>query len=132
MPAKGLLSRSSETPAAAIVRRECRWYSRRFLQSGEERVGGVERPLEMTAETVWSEVSDRLRDALNENTYSTWFADVEAAPLDGDEFALVAPNDFTREWIEGHFLGLIQAAVRDSVGEELPVRISVRETERPR
>ena len=31
---------------------------------------------------------------------------------------LSVPNDFTREWIEGHFLDLIGAAVRDATGAE--------------
>ena len=30
--------------------------------------------------------------------------------LDTDAFQIVVGNDFTREWIEGHFLGLIKAA----------------------
>jgi chromosomal replication initiator protein len=37
------------------------------------------------------------------------------------------PNDFTREWIEAHFLGLVQAAVREITGDERPVRLHVRE-----
>ena len=31
---------------------------------------------------------------------------------------LSVPNDFTRDWIEGHFLDLIGAAVRDAIGDE--------------
>ena len=34
--------------------------------------------------------------------------------LTDDAFVLVAPNNFTREWIEGHFLDLIRAIVRDA------------------
>src|SRR6266699_3871156 len=33
------------------------------------------------------------------------------------EFVLGVPNDFTREWIEGHFLGLIEAALAEVAGE---------------
>ena len=32
-------------------------------------------------------------------------------------FSLV-PNDFTRDWIEGHFRGLLEAIVRDALGGE--------------
>jgi chromosomal replication initiation ATPase DnaA len=35
------------------------------------------------------------------------------------------PNDFAREWIEGHFLGLIKAAVKDSIGHERRVSLRV-------
>ena len=70
----------------------------------------MEHQIELTAESLWDEVSSRLRGALNEATFSTWFGDAAGASLSDDAFALAVPNDFTREWIEGHFLGLIRAA----------------------
>src|SRR6266536_2776981 len=89
--------------------------------------GGVERPIELTAESLWNEVAGRLKGALNETTYRTWFAEAEGADLSDDAFVLGVPNDFTREWIEGHFLGLIGAAVRDVTGQERRVALSVTE-----
>jgi chromosomal replication initiator protein len=87
----------------------------------------VDRPIELTAESLWSEVAGRLKGALNETTYRTWFAEAEGAELSDDTFVLGVPNDFTREWIEGHFLGLIGAAVRDVTGQERRVALSVTE-----
>jgi len=84
----------------------------------------VEKPIELTAEGVWNEISGRLREALNENTFSTWFAQVDAAEITDDEFVLTVPNDFTREWIEGHFLGLISAALAEVAGERV-VRLQI-------
>jgi len=87
----------------------------------------VEPSIELTAEGLWSEVSGRLRGALNETTYRTWFDHVEGLDLNDDEFVLAVPNDFTRDWIEGHFIGLIRAAVGDATGQERQVQLSVRE-----
>ena len=84
-------------------------------------------PVELTAETLWSEVSSRLRGALNETTYRTWFADASGVELSDDVFVLSVPNDFAREWIEGHFLGLIRAAVGDATGHKRQIRLAVRE-----
>ncbi len=39
---------------------------------------GVEQPIELTADSLWSEVAGRLRGALNESTYRTWFGEVRA------------------------------------------------------
>src|SRR5215217_9726318 len=89
--------------------------------------GRVEPPIELTAEGLWSEVAGRLRGALNETTYRTWFDHVEGLDLNDDEFVLAVPNDFTRDWIEGHFIGLIRAAVGDATGQERQVQLSVRE-----
>jgi chromosomal replication initiator protein len=96
-------------------------------RAGEEWYGGVNRPIELTAESLWNEVAGRLKGALNETTYRTWFAEAEGVELSDDAFVLGVPNDFTREWIEGHFLGLIGAAVRDVTGQERRVALSVTE-----
>src|SRR5919205_4659910 len=96
----------------------------RALRSGR---AGVERPIELTAESLWHEVAGRLKGALNDTTYRTWFDEAEGLELSDDAFVLGVPNDFTREWIEGHFLGLIGAAVRDVTGQERRVALSVLE-----
>jgi chromosomal replication initiator protein len=87
----------------------------------------VEHAGELTAEGLWDDVSARLREALNETTYRNWFSEVSAGSLDEDAFVLVVPNDFAREWIEGHFLELIRAAVKDATGRERRVQLSVEE-----
>jgi chromosomal replication initiator protein len=91
----------------------------------------VEREMELTADDLWHDVSDRLRDALNDTTYSTWFGEVRGAELDDDRFVLTVPNDFTREWIEGHFLDLIRATVRDAGGADRRVNFTVVEAAPP-
>ncbi len=91
--------------------------------------GGVEPSIELTAEGLWSEVASRLRGALNETTYRTWFDHVQGLDLNDDEFVLAVPNDFTRDWIEGHFIGLISAAVGDATGRERRIQLAVTEIE---
>jgi chromosomal replication initiator protein len=89
----------------------------------------VERQQLLTAEDLWTEVSERLRAALNDKTYRTWFSEAEGLDLSDESFVLAVPNDFTRAWIESHFLGLIDAAVRDATGEERRIDLSVRVVE---
>ncbi len=94
----------------------------------------MEPSIELTAESLWSEVASRLKGALNETTYRTWFDHVEGLELSDDEFVLAVPNDFTRDWIEGHFIGLISAGVGDATGRERRIQLAVTEvegTERP-
>jgi chromosomal replication initiator protein len=91
----------------------------------EERGGRVEHPIELTAEDLWDDVSSRLRGALNEKTFASWFAEVEALAADDDTFVLAVPNDFTREWIEGHFAELIRAAIKDATGAERRLQLTV-------
>jgi len=85
----------------------------------------VEHQVELSAENLWDEISGRLRGALSDGTYSKWFGDVHELTLDEETLVLTVPSEFTRDWIEGHFLGLISAAVRDIVGIERPLEIRV-------
>src|SRR4051812_34696714 len=81
----------------------------------------VEPPIELTADSLWTEISARLQGTLNDTTYVTWFGGARGVDLVGDSFVLGVPNDFTRDWIEGHFLGLIKAALADTTGRELRI-----------
>jgi chromosomal replication initiator protein len=86
---------------------------------------GVENSIELTAEHLWSDVATRLQGALNEATYQSWFGEALGAKLTDETFVVGVPNDFTREWIEGHFLGLLHAVVKDATGRDQAVRVVV-------
>jgi chromosomal replication initiator protein len=94
------------------------------LDTGRTRAS-VEHQVELSAENLWEEISGRLREALSDGTYSKWFGDVHELTVDGDTLVLTVPTEFSRDWIEGHFLGLIGAAVRDIVGSERPLELRV-------
>ena len=84
-------------------------------------------PTELTAATLWTEVTSRLKAALNDATYRTWFGEAEGREISEKRFVIAVPNNFTREWIEGHFVGLIDAALRDATGHEREVVVVVDE-----
>ena len=88
-------------------------------------MGEMEQQLEVNADTLWREVAARLRESLNEQTYTTWFQEAKGRELTGDSFVVAVPNDFTRDWIESHFLGLLRDAVRDAIADERRVHVVV-------
>ena len=88
----------------------------------------VEHQVELSAANLWREISERLKEALSDGTYSKWFGDVRGLELDDDTLVLVVPSEFTRDWIESNFLGLIGAAVRDILGGERVLELQVRES----
>jgi chromosomal replication initiator protein len=85
----------------------------------------MEHPIEPTADSLWEDVATRLRGALNETTFGNWFSEVDPVSVDDDAFVLAVPNDFTREWIEGHFVELIRAAMKEATGSERRLRLTV-------
>jgi chromosomal replication initiator protein len=102
-----------------------------FLHRREEHRHRVEHAVEPTADRLWDDVSRRLRDTLNETTFATWFASATPRSLDDGAFVVVLPNDFTRNWIESHFLGLLRAATRDALRREVRVVLAVAESAEP-
>jgi len=48
----------------------------------------VEQPIELTAESLWTEVAGRLKGALNDSTYRTWFGEVEGMEVTDDSFVV--------------------------------------------
>ena len=97
----------------------------------EEELGHarVEQPIELTAETLWTEVAGRLKGACNDSTVPHVVRRGRRAERSRTT-RLSSPfhEDFTREWIEGHFLELIRAAVRDATGQQRRIQLTVAET----
>jgi chromosomal replication initiator protein len=85
----------------------------------------------LTPEALWSEVATRLQGALNDSTYHSWFGQAAGVEVTEDALVIAVPNDFTREWIEGHFAGLMRAALRDATGSDLGVRLVVSDGAEP-
>jgi chromosomal replication initiator protein len=91
----------------------------------------VEHPAEIRADDLWSAISTRLRDTLTETAYDTWFGQAQPRSYNGEQLVVEVPNDFTRDWIEGHFLDLVTRAAGDSAGASAIVRFTVGERVTP-
>jgi len=90
---------------------------------------GVEGPVQLSAETVWSEVSARLKQTLSDGPYAQWFSGATGA-LQENAFVLFVRDDFTREWIDGHYRGLVEAAVAETLEGSRPIHIVAAEHQR--
>ena len=56
----------------------------------------MEHQIELTAGNLWEEVSSRLKGALNEATFESWFGSAEGIALTDDAFTLSVPAMATR------------------------------------
>jgi chromosomal replication initiator protein len=79
-------------------------------------------PPEPPASTSWDTISHRLQQMLNEGTYTTWFGSARAVEQDDERLVVTVPNEFTKNWIEGHFSSLLDAAAAE---HELVVELRV-------
>ena len=93
--------------------------------------GRVQQPTETRANDLWTTLAGRLRETLTETTLDTWFGQAHARSYDGKHLVVDVPNEFTRDWITGHFVDLVaRAAGETSPG--LVVSFAVGERIQPR
>ena len=79
-------------------------------------------PTDPAARATWDEIAARLREMLNAGIYSTWFGQVEPIECNDDRLVVGVPNAFTKQWIEGHFSSLLDAAASE---QQLVVELRV-------
>jgi chromosomal replication initiator protein len=89
--------------------------------------GRVEHPAETRADDLWNAIAGRLRDTLTETTYDTWFGQAHPRSYNGEQLVVEVPNDFTRDWIEGHFLDLVTSAAGETATSRAVVSFTVGE-----
>ena len=87
----------------------------------------MEHPAETRADDLWNPVAGWLRDTLTETTYDTWFGQAHPRSFNGEQLVVEVPNDFTRDWIEGHFLDLVRRAAVETAPSGVVVSFAVGE-----
>jgi chromosomal replication initiator protein len=85
----------------------------------------VEQASETRADDLWNAISGRLRDTLTDTAYDTWFGEARPQSVIDGRLVVEVPNDFTRDWIEGHFLDLVTRAATETGGEAAAVTFAV-------
>ena len=93
----------------------------------------MEHPAETRADDLWNAIAGRLRDTLTETTYDTWFSQARPHSISAERIVVEVPNDFTRDWIEGHFLDVVMRAAADAgaKGAAVSFEVAERPAQRP-
>jgi chromosomal replication initiator protein len=67
-------------------------------------------------ETVWSKCLKIIRDNLNPQSYKTWFEPINPVKLENKVLTIQVPSQFFYEWLEEHYVDLLQKTLRQVVG----------------
>ena len=87
----------------------------------------MEHPAETQADDLWNAISGRLRATLTESTYDTWFGQARPRSLADEQLVVELPNDFTRDWVEGHFHDVVDRVAREAMSANTVVSFAVAE-----
>ncbi len=61
---------------------------------------------------IWEETQNNLKAALGDTTYATWIAPLKPLAQDEHTIILQAPDQFFKDWVEKHYLNLIQDTLK--------------------
>ena len=73
----------------------------------------------------WEEVLSDLKTKLGETVYATWIAPLKFSSQDNQSLELEAPDQFFKDWVEKHYLRIIQETLKLKGLDNLLIRLVV-------
>src|SRR5690625_4662891 len=86
---------------------------------------GSETHLESLSE-LWAEVLNHIEKKVAKPSFDTWLKTTEAIEINKDQIIVHAPNEFTRDWLENSYTGMISETINVLTGSTLIDRKSTR------
>ena len=86
--------------------------------------------VDYSPEGIWQKSLEIIRDNINPRSYQTWFAPLKVLDLSETSITLCVPNKFFCEWLDNHYLKILQNAVAQATGQSLQINYKV-QNERP-
>ncbi|KIL49196.1 chromosomal replication initiator protein DnaA [Jeotgalibacillus soli] len=74
---------------------------------------------------LWNHALQNIEKKISKPSYETWLKSTKAFSLQRDTLTITAPNEFARDWLEGHYSQLISTVLKEVTGEELLVKFII-------
>lgn len=74
---------------------------------------------------LWGKTLAVIEKKISKPSFDTWLKATKAHSLKELTLTIEAPNEFARDWLEGHYTDLISNTVFDLIGERLNVRFII-------
>ncbi len=85
--------------------------------------------MEITIDSLWTQVLDRLQIELSRPTFETWIKTANAERLDNNCLFIVTPNPFARNWLQKYYINTIANVVQDILGYPIEISIKVAQSD---
>jgi chromosomal replication initiator protein len=82
---------------------------------------GSPETLPQSHDEVWQKSLEIIKENINPRSYQTWFAPLKAISLNDSVIVIGVPNKFFCEWLDNHYLKLLQNAVAQVTGRSLNI-----------
>jgi len=69
-----------------------------------------------SAQTVWENCLEFIKDNIQPQAYKTWFEPIAAVKLDNHALSIQVPSKFFYEWLEEHYVKILKVALTKELG----------------
>ncbi|OGG46173.1 MAG: hypothetical protein A3F84_26195 [Candidatus Handelsmanbacteria bacterium RIFCSPLOWO2_12_FULL_64_10] len=76
---------------------------------------------------LWEQVREKIATRIQRQSYRTWFEPTYIRDFDGQRVVLEVPSPFFQDWLEGHYLDLIEKTFEELLGRRVEVTIKIPE-----
>ena len=80
--------------------------------------------MELGVADLWTQILERAKASLPEQTFSTWLTSASAASWENGVLHIVAPSRFHAEWLEDKYGAMVEDIARGILGRPLVLRFS--------
>ena len=87
-------------------------------------INSVEK-IDPSPENIWLKSLDIIRENVNPRSFQTWFAPLKVIEINDNNITLGVPNKFFCEWLDNHYLKILQNAIVQVSGLSLKVDYKV-------
>ena len=71
-----------------------------------------------TAQSVWGNCLDFIKDNIQPQAYKTWFEPIVAVKLADQSLSIQVPSKFFYEWLEEHYVKILKVALTKELGDD--------------
>ncbi|MFD2552122.1 chromosomal replication initiator protein DnaA [Bizionia sediminis] len=73
--------------------------------------------MSVTAQTVWENCLEFIKDNIQPQAYKTWFEPIVAVKFADNALSIQVPSKFFYEWLEEHYVKILKVALTKQLGE---------------
>jgi chromosomal replication initiator protein len=89
----------------------------------------VERLLITMPKELWNKIRRELQSRVSKETYDCWFKPMTPIERQGETLRLLVPNPIFQEWIQSHYMEILEESALAATGESLRCSLEVKSEE---
>ncbi|WP_166964436.1 chromosomal replication initiator protein DnaA [Yeosuana marina] len=74
--------------------------------------------MSLTAESVWNNCLEFIKDNIQPQAYKTWFEPIKAVKLADNALSIQVPSKFFYEWLEEHYVKILKVSLTKELGDK--------------